>query len=78
MEEYVVGKNKRDIKLIRYADDIVVFSKHYDLVIEAEQLLSKFLSKMKLKLSPSKTYIGHTQYSHKDKTSIIGLNYLGY
>jgi len=78
MENYVIGKNKKKIKLIRYADDIVIFSAHYNLIIESKQLLSEFLSKMSLKLSPSKTYVGHTQHFDKEKTPVVGLDYLGY
>jgi len=78
IENYVIGKNKRNIKLIRYVDDIVIFSARYDLIIKSKQLLSEYLSKMNLKLSPTKTYIGHTQYFVKEKTSAVGLDYLGY
>jgi len=78
MEGYVIGKNKRRIKLIRYADDIVIFSARYDLIVEAKQSLSEFLSKINLKLSPTKTYIGHTQFFDKELTPAVGLNYLGY
>jgi RNA-directed DNA polymerase len=78
MESYVIGKNKKSIKLIRCADDIVIFSAYYNLIIESKQLLSEFLSKMGLKLSPSKTYVGHTQHFDKEKTPVVGLDYLGY
>jgi RNA-directed DNA polymerase len=78
IESYVIGKNTRNIKLIRYADDIVIFSARYDLIIKSKQLLSEYLSKMNLKLSPTKTYIGHTQYFDKEKTPAVGLDYLGY
>jgi RNA-directed DNA polymerase len=78
MESYVIGKNKKSIKLIRYADNIVILSTSYNLITESKWLLSTFLAKINLKLSPNKTYVGHTQYLYKEKTSTVGLNYLGY
>jgi retron-type reverse transcriptase len=78
MESYVIGKNKKSIKLIRYADDIVILSTRYDLIMESKYLLSVFLNKINIKLLSNKTYIGHTQYLDNGKNSIVGLNYLGY
>jgi hypothetical protein len=77
MEEAVCHKNKRNIRLIRYADDVVVFSKSEKAITEALESLKDFLSQMGLNLSESKTYIGHSMYSKYTKDS-NGLEYLGF
>jgi RNA-directed DNA polymerase len=77
MEEVVCGRDKRNIKLIRYADDIVIFSKSESTITEALNLLNDFLSFRGLNLSDSKTCIGHTM-SSKYSTEFAGLDYLGF
>jgi RNA-directed DNA polymerase len=69
--------NKRNISLIRYADDVVVFSKNEKVIINALTSLKDFLSLMGLNLSESKTYIGYSMYSKYSK-DYNGLDYLGF
>jgi hypothetical protein len=44
MEEAVCRGNKKKIRLIRYADDVVIFSKSKKVITEALQSLKDFLS----------------------------------
>jgi len=77
IESYAVGKNKRKIKFIRYADNIVIFSSYENLIVDSKSQLSNFLNQMNLKLSKSKTRLGHTLKKLECGTA-PGLNYLGY
>lgn len=52
--------NQKSISLIRYADDFVILANKKAQIIEMKGLVSKWLAKMGLELSPSKTRIGHT------------------
>ncbi len=52
--------NQKSISLIRYADDFVILANKKSQIIEMRDLVTKWLAKMGLELSPSKTRIGHT------------------
>ncbi|BAY42233.1 RNA-directed DNA polymerase (plasmid) [Nostoc sp. NIES-2111] len=54
------GINEQTISLIRYADDFVILANKKSQIVEMRDLVSKWLEKMGLELSPSKTRIGHT------------------
>ena len=61
MENYVTkefGRNK--IKVVRYADDFVIFGKTLKDVQKAEKLVIEFLKPVGLNLSAEKTRIGHS------------------
>jgi RNA-directed DNA polymerase len=77
MEDVICQGNKRNIKLIRYADDVVIFSKSEKVINNALTLLENFLSLIGLNLSKSKTYIGYSMYSKYTEGS-NGLEYLGF
>jgi RNA-directed DNA polymerase len=77
MEDAVCQENKRNIKLIRYADDVLIFTNKETLICEAMQNLTSFLSNIGLELSKDKTSTGYTMCS-KDDTDFRGLEYLGY
>ena len=79
METHVTkefGKNK--IKVIRYADDFVVFGKTLKDVQKAEKLVSEFLKPVGLCLSKDKTRIGHSMENKPDTTGLIGLDFLSF
>ena len=79
METYVTkefGRNK--IKVIRYADDFVVFGKTLEDVQKAEKLVSEFLKPVGLSLSQDKTRIGHSMENKPDTTEPIGLDFLSF
>jgi RNA-directed DNA polymerase len=77
MEDAVCQENKRNIKLIRYADDVLIFTNKETLICEAMQNLTSFLSNIGLELSKDKTSTGYTMCT-KDNTDFKGLEYLGY
>jgi RNA-directed DNA polymerase len=77
MEVAICHNNKRDIKVIRYADDVVVFSNKEKLITEAYKRLTEFLELRGLNLSLNKTSIGHTMCS-TDNPKFNGLEYLGF
>jgi len=79
METHVLNEFGRDkIKVIRYADDFIVFGKTLADVQKAKQLVCEFLKPIGLNLSAEKTYIGHSM-SHEPGTSgPIGLDFLSY
>lgn len=47
-------------QVIRYADDLVVFHRDYDAIVQVQDIASRWLQEMGLTLKPSKTRIGHT------------------
>jgi RNA-directed DNA polymerase len=73
MEQLLKDKFKRNVCLIRYADDFVVLSKKEEIIIESKKLLLEFLKPINLGLSEEKTKIGHTLYG-----SFPGLDFLGF
>jgi RNA-directed DNA polymerase len=75
--EDAVCQGKRNIKLIRYVDDVIVFSNNEKNIKEAAESLSNFLAPIGLKLSTSKTKISHTMCSKKLGTG-SELEFLGY
>jgi len=70
------GRNK--IKVVRYADDFVIFGKTLKDVQKAEKLVSEFLKPVGLRLSEEKTRIGHSMESKPETFGPIGLNFLSF
>jgi RNA-directed DNA polymerase len=77
MEIVICHNNKRNIKVIRYADNVVVFSNKEKLITEAYKRLTEFLELRGLNLSLNKTSIGHTMCSAYNP-KFNGLEYLGF
>lgn len=67
VKEYAGGlvgrkkENQSSVSLIRYADDFVILAPRRFNIETLHLKISKWLAKMGLELSPSKTKIGHTQ-----------------
>lgn len=79
MEKHVsenFGRNK--IKVIRYADDFVIFAKTLADVLKAKQLVSEFLKPVGLNLSEEKTRIGHSMNQEIGTSKPLGLDFLSY
>lgn len=79
MENFVsreFGKNK--IKVVRYADDFVIFGKTLKDVQKAEKLVIEFLKPVGLNLSADKTRIGHSMKRKPRTYGQIGLNFLSF
>jgi len=76
METHVTkefGKDK--IKVIRYADDFVIFGKTLKDVQKAERLVSEFLEPVGLRLSKEKTRIGHSMENKQGTSGPVGLDF---
>jgi len=69
-------KKTWNVKVIRYADDIVVMAAKLDHIKMAEKRLKAYLVPIGLELSEKKTRIGHTQESINGEKP--GIDYLGY
>jgi RNA-directed DNA polymerase len=63
------GVRRGTYALVRYADDLVVFSPTYEQAVEAQRLLSTWLGTRGLRLSGEKTHIRHLRE---------GFNFLGF
>src|SRR4029450_4443312 len=63
------GVRRGTYAVVRYADDLVVFSPTYDKAVEAQDLLSTWLGTRGLRLSGEKTHIRHLRE---------GFNFLGF
>lgn len=79
MEKHVVKEfGRNEIKVIRYADDFVIFGKTLENVQKAKSLVSEFLKPIDLNLSEKKTRIGHSMKNLPGTTGPIGLDFLSY
>ena len=63
------GVRRGTYALVRYADDLVIFSPTHDKAVEAQDLLSTWLGTRGLRLSGEKTHIRHLRE---------GFNFLGF
>lgn len=67
---------KKEIKVVRYADDFVILGKTLESVQKAESLVSDFLKPVGgLKLLKEKTRIGHSIENKPGITGPIGLDF---
>lgn len=79
MEEHVIKKFSRNkVKVVRYADDFVIFGKTLDDVQTAKELVTEFLKPVGLKLSEKKTRFGHSMSVETGTTGPIGLDFLSF
>lgn len=79
LEKHTLKGFSRDaIKLIRYADDFVVMGKELKDIARAKGLVEEYLKPVGLKLSESKTRIGHTMGDKEGTTGPVGLDFLSY
>jgi RNA-directed DNA polymerase len=69
------GINLSSLKLIRYADDLVVFHPDLNVIKQCKQLIENWLTNMGLELKPSKTRITHTLQEHQGN---VGFDFLGF
>jgi RNA-directed DNA polymerase len=77
MENYVTKEfGRNQIKVVRYADDFVVFGQTLKDVQKAERLIIEFLEPVGLSLSMEKTRIGHSMEKKPGASGPIGLDFL--
>ena len=61
---YVKAKNaKENISIVFYADDFVVIHESKEIILKAKKYIERWLEKIGLKLSPTKTRVVHTLQS---------------
>ena len=77
--------NQKSISLIRYADDFVILANKKVQISELKELVTKWLAKMGLELSPSKTKIVHTLFNPRlyegeeyENCKDAGFDFLGF
>lgn len=61
-------------RLIRYADDLVVLHPRRELVLKAQELLSRWLQPLGLQLHPDKTRITHTRDGSQPGFDFLGFH----
>lgn len=71
-------KKRNAIKVVRYADDFVVFAKNLDDVLKAKEIIIKFLKPIGLSLSEEKSRVGHSMEKLPGTEGPPGLDFLGY
>lgn len=64
------------LKLVRYADDVVVLHQNLEIVLKSKEILEAWLSDIGLTFKPEKTNIAHTLHSHNREKP--GFNFLGF
>jgi RNA-directed DNA polymerase len=69
---------RNSIKVVRYADDFIVFSKSLDDVLKAKEIVSQFLKPIGLSLSEEKSRIGHSMERLPGTEGPPGLDFLGF
>jgi RNA-directed DNA polymerase len=81
MEERVkqfVGNSinqRREISLIRYADDFVIIHKDIEVIIACHKIIADWLSDLGLEFKPSKTKLTHTLNEYNGN---VGFEFLGF
>ncbi|MEG4521219.1 MULTISPECIES: group II intron reverse transcriptase/maturase [unclassified Microcoleus] len=81
MEERVkqfVGNSinqRREISLIRYADDFVIIHKNIEVIITCQKIIAEWLNDFGLELKPSKTKLTHTLNKYNGN---VGFEFLGF
>ena len=80
LEEHVMslagkGINKRkELTVVRYADDFVVMHKDRDMVEKAQEVIAEWLGRIGLELKPEKTQITHTLNGENPGFNFLGFN----
>lgn len=76
LETYLLNNfSKNKIKVIRYADDLIITGSNLDDILKAKSLLIEFLKPIGLQLSEIKTNIG---YSLEQSFNFLGFNFRNY
>jgi RNA-directed DNA polymerase len=71
-------KKRNAIKVVRYADDFVVFAKNLDDVLKAREIIIEFLKPIRLSLTEEKSRVGHSMEKLPGTEGPPGLDFLGY
>ena len=69
-------ENRKNLSLIRYADDFVILHENITIVQRCKEIISEWLQGMGLELKPSKTRLAHTLNQHEQEEP--GFNFLGF
>ncbi|MHC5774537.1 group II intron reverse transcriptase [Nostoc sp.] len=68
--------NRRNLSLIRYADDFVILHENLTVVQRCKEIISEWLKGMGLELKPSKTRLAHTFTQYEQEKP--GFDFLGF
>lgn len=80
IEKAVLSQFKRDgVKLIRFADDILVCGSKYSDIVKSKNIISDFIKPIGLELSEEKTQICHSLGGVEGLEHLpVGVKYLGF
>jgi RNA-directed DNA polymerase len=68
-------KNRKNLSLIRYADDFVIMHENLSVVMKCKEIIAEWLRDMGLELKPSKTKLTHTLIEIEGN---VGFEFLGF
>ncbi|MBW4455833.1 MAG: group II intron reverse transcriptase/maturase [Nostoc indistinguendum CM1-VF10] len=68
--------NRRNLSLIRYADDFVILHENLTVVQRCKEIISEWLKGMGLELKPNKTRLAHTLTQYEQEKP--GFDFLGF
>ncbi len=68
--------NRKNLSLIRYADDFIILHEDIKVVQRCQQVISEWLKRMGLELKPSKTRLTHTLNKYENNEP--GFDFLGF
>lgn len=68
--------NRRNLSLIRYADDFVILHENIAVIQRCKEIISEWLEGMGLELKPSKTRLAHTFIQYEQEKP--GFDFLGF
>lgn len=76
MEKRLYEELRNKVRIIRFADDFVVFSDKLENVLASKKILAQYLKPIGLEFSKEKTRIGHTMTPYEGQKP--GLDFLGF
>lgn len=78
LETKLISNFRRNgVKIIRYADDMIVTGLVLKDIKRAKELIIEFLATVRLTLSEEKTKIGHSLTPMQENDGIVGFDFLG-
>jgi len=75
MEKEIQNQTKKDVKMVRYADDFVIMHESMEVIQRAKGKVEKYLEERGLEINQKKTRIIHTSKRTEEKA---GLRFLGF
>jgi len=74
VKSLVSKKKRKELTVVRYADDFVVIHKDKEMIERAQKVIAEWLGRIGLELKPEKTKITHTLYGENPGFNFLGFN----